>query len=174
MLLFLFVWLDNCKNKRSGRITQHNQSHESSGSRDANLLQTSPQLAVEDVPLRVLGQEVEQQLGLYLGQPSTPVGGDALLEVGPRDDTLAVRIEAFAQVLELPHHAVEIGVVKRVQRLARRGGEWNDQDGWRFIMQFPTPKYPATGNLSTNGTPRYLSPSSRQYPLQAQSTEEVE
>lgn len=86
-----------------------------------HLLQSSSQLAIEDVPLRVFGQEVEQQLGLYLGEPSAPIGGDALLEIGSRDDTLTLGIEAFAQVLKLPHHAVEVGVVKRVQRLEGKG-----------------------------------------------------
>lgn len=62
--------------------------------------------------MRVLGQEIEQKLGLYLGQPSAPVGGDALLEFRAREDACAFRVLGLAESLQLPHQAVELGIVE--------------------------------------------------------------
>lgn len=81
------------------------------------LLQTRPELPVDNVPVRVLGQEVKQELGLYLGQPSASVGGDALLEFGARETARAFRVLALAESLQLPHQALELGVVEGVYRL---------------------------------------------------------
>lgn len=90
------------------------------------LLQTSPELPVDDVAVRVLGQEVEQQLGLYLGQPAQAVRGDALLELCAREDALAVGVLALAKSLHLPHQAVELCVVECMYCLRC----FRDDDGW--------------------------------------------
>lgn len=92
------------------------------------LLQTRPELPVDDVPVRVLGQEVEQKLGLYLGQPPTPVCGDALLELRAREDACSFWVLVLTEGLELPHQAVELGVVQGVYCLP--GGE-REGGGWR-------------------------------------------
>lgn len=87
------------------------------------LLQTGPELPVDDVPVGVLGQEVEQQLGLDLGQAAAAVGGDTLLELRPREDARAAGVVALAKGLQLPHQTVELGVVESVYCLAAEGKE---------------------------------------------------
>ena len=105
------------------------------------LLQTRPKLPVDDVPVRVLGQEVEQQLSLYLCETAAAVRGDALLEFRPGEDSRAVGVLAAAEGLQLPDQAVELGVVERVYCLSKEG---NAYDRGAFLA-------PSTAPAGDNG-----------------------
>ncbi len=70
--------------------------------------------------MRVLWQEIEQQLRLYLRQATAAIRGDALLELGAGEDSRAVGVQAAAEGLQLPDQAVELGVVECMYRLLKQ------------------------------------------------------
>ena len=106
--------------------------------------------------MRVLGQEVEQKLGLNFGQPPAPVGGDTLFELGPREDTRSLRVLALAESLELSHQAVKLGVVQRVyclwgeeEELEEEGGA--ARRGQAAVSYFSVYRQPSGGRSGLGG-----------------------